>query len=394
MLQIRCTKKLLDALGIKQKDIGSIKGADSLLGNWYANLFSADRRKILVFMNEKTLLSFVLVGIKKDNIKKNMEMFYRGLEQVFTLEGIDGEKIEEVFAEYEDVEFTKTESRSVLGNLNELVSLYKHHIYHNEGLQYCDMTAVIQQINHMPQRNIDWKYSVEALSELLALERVPNTIKPDIVKDGSDGFYSKCLACHKSRPGIVDKKCDFCRDSGFHEAILCDLNRSVQGSEAFECHAFRPMLKLAGSDDLSLRETVPEAEEEKLPESESFKYKKAHALQRLQRNPDEEIAWLKYHVAWNTAQRKPFFREIGKDEGKINLIIEDAGAPSDVVTSIMFLAADHVHIYLESDGEKSADTLIREIKAYCQRRLLSEFGKLFNKEKNLWDEGYFVETLG
>jgi len=34
LLQIRCTKKVLDAIGIKQKDLGSIKEADSLLGNW------------------------------------------------------------------------------------------------------------------------------------------------------------------------------------------------------------------------------------------------------------------------------------------------------------------------------------------------------------------------
>ena len=182
MLQIRCTKKVLDAIGIKQKGLGSIKEADSLLGNWYANLFSADRRKIIIFMNEKTLLSFVIVGVRKDNIKKIIEMFCGGLEQILTLEGIDAAKIEEVLAEYEDVEFTKTESRSVLGNLNELVNLYKHHIYYNEGLKYCDLTDIIYRINRMPQRNIDWKYSIDALNELLAVEGGSRAIEPNKIK--------------------------------------------------------------------------------------------------------------------------------------------------------------------------------------------------------------------
>ena len=393
MLQIRCTKKVLDAIGIKQKGLGSIKEADSLLGNWYANLFSADRRKIIIFMNEKTLFSFVLVGIKKDNIKKIVEMFYRGLEQVLTLEGIDAAKIEKALAEYEDVGFTKTESRSLLGNMKQLVDYYTHFIYYDYGLKHCDITDIMHRINRMPQKNIEWKYSIEALSELLDVELDPNAMNPHIVKNDSNIFSSECIACHKSRPSIVDKNCDLCRDMDFQEEMLCDLNRSVQERLNFECKAFRPMLKLAGTENSLSAEPVPETEEESLLQSESFKYKKAHALQRLKRNPDEEIVWLKYHLVWNTIQRKPFFKDIGKDADKINLLFQDVGAESDVVADIMFLAADHIHLHLESDGEKSVDSLVKEIKANSCRRLLSEFGKLFDKSDDIWDEAYFVETI-
>ena len=206
-------------------------------------------------------------------------------------------------------------------------------------------------------------------------------------------LYSKCLSCHKSRPDIIDKNCNFCRDSGFQEAVLCDLNRSVQNPEAFECHAFRPLLKLAGSDDLSLRKLAPETIKESLLDFQSGSYRKPHALQRLKRNPDEEIACLKYHLVWNTVQRKPFFKDIGKVAGKLYLLFEDAGAESDVITSIISLSADHIHLYLESDGERSVDSLIKEIKSYSRRRLLSEFGKLFDKRTDIWDDTYFVETM-
>jgi REP element-mobilizing transposase RayT len=245
----------------------------------------------------------------------------------------------------------------------------------------------------MPQRNIDWKYSIEALSELLDVEISRDAIKPHISKNDSNGFSPECAACHKSRPGIVAKNCDLCRDMDFKEEMLCGLNRSVQEGEAFECKVFRPILKLAGGKNVSSAEPVPETEEESLLQSEAFKYKKAHAIQRLKRNPDEEIVCLKYHLVWNTIQRKSFFKDIGKDADKINLLFEDVGAESDVVADIMFLAADHIHMYLESDGEKSVDSLVKEIKANSRRRLLSEFAKLFDKSDDIWDEAYFVETI-
>ena len=393
MLQIRCTKKVLDAIGIKQKDLDSIKEADSLLGNWYANLFSIDRRKIIIFMNEKTLFSFIIIGVRKDNIKKIIEIFCAGLEQILILEGIDAAKIEEVLAEYDDVEFTKTENRSVIGNLNELVNVYKCHISYDEGLKYCDLTEIIYRINRMPQRNINWEYSVDALNELLEVDRCSGVIEPNKIKEDSTVFPSHCLSCHKSKPGIVDKNCHLCLDKNFQEEMLCDLNRSVQERLNFECKAFRPMLKLVGTENSLSAEPVLETEEESLLQSEFFKYKKAHALQRLKGNPDEEIVCLKYHFVWNTIQRKPFFKDIGKDADKINLLFEDVGAESDVVAGIMFLAADHIHMYMESDGEKSVDSLVKEIKANSRRRLLSEFGKLFDKSADIWDEAYFVETI-
>ena len=68
MLQLRCTAKVIKLLGLKPGDLSEIKISESLLGNWYVNLFVVDRRKTLLFMNEPTLLSFVIYGVRKNNI--------------------------------------------------------------------------------------------------------------------------------------------------------------------------------------------------------------------------------------------------------------------------------------------------------------------------------------
>ena len=171
MLQVRCTKKILDALGLRQTDLSGIKESDSILGNWYANLFTVDRRKTLIFMNERTLLSFIVYGMRKDNITDFKECFYRGLRQLLMIENIGDEKIEEILAEYETVEITKTDSRTVLGNLNDLVDIYKYSIQYDDGLKECDLTSIICKMNRTPQRNLGWSYSVDILAELLKINR-------------------------------------------------------------------------------------------------------------------------------------------------------------------------------------------------------------------------------
>ena len=96
-----------------------------LLGNWYANIFNIERRKTLIFMSENTYLSFILTGVRKDNIKKFPEIFYRGLEQLLTYEKFDTRKIDRVLDDCLSIELTKTYSRSVLGNLNDLLIYMK-----------------------------------------------------------------------------------------------------------------------------------------------------------------------------------------------------------------------------------------------------------------------------
>jgi len=167
MLQFRCTGKARDELGIKISDLAEPKSADTLLGNWYINLFTVDRRKTFIFVNEKTLLSFIMFGVKKSNVKKTPEVFLHGLDQLLTIEGIEIDKINRIFDGYDAYEFTKTNSKSLLGNVNDLVALYKHSILYEGGFKYIDIGKLIMKINRTPQRNLGWTYSIDLVKELL-----------------------------------------------------------------------------------------------------------------------------------------------------------------------------------------------------------------------------------
>ena len=167
MLQLRCTAKVQKELGIKPGELAEVKAGDSLLGNWYVNIFTVDRRKTFIFVNEKTLLSFIIFGVKKSNVKKTPEILLRGIDQLLAIEGFDTGKINSVFKGYESYEFTKTASKRILGNMNDLVGLYRHSILYDGGFKYVDIGELILRINRTPQRNLGWSSSIETVKELL-----------------------------------------------------------------------------------------------------------------------------------------------------------------------------------------------------------------------------------
>jgi len=167
MIQLRCTTKVQKQLRLKPKDLSEISQPQTTLGNWYVNITTIDRRKFFVFMNEKTLLSFIIFGITKANAKKIHSVFVNGLAHYLQIEGFDDQTIGRIINEYQQMEYTKTHSKQLLGNMNNLIQTYAHYIYCAGGLEYCDLTDIIQRINHMPQRNINWKYSIDLTKELL-----------------------------------------------------------------------------------------------------------------------------------------------------------------------------------------------------------------------------------
>ena len=66
-------------------------------------------------------------------------------------------------------------------------------------------------------------------------------------------------------------------------------------------------------------------------------------------------------------------------------------------TNLLWLAPDHIHLYVESDGEVSPDDIAQKLKRLSEASILERFPDLITSpevETGLWDEAYFVETIG
>jgi len=65
------------------------------------------------------------------------------------------------------MEITPTNSRKLLGNMNDLIYLYQSLITAEGGLTHCDMTSIIMNINRTPQRVLGWENSITVTKALL-----------------------------------------------------------------------------------------------------------------------------------------------------------------------------------------------------------------------------------
>lgn len=56
-----------------------------------------------------------------------------------------------------------------------------------------------------------------------------------------------------------------------------------------------------------------------------------------------------------------------------------------------------MHVYVESDGERSLEGMANDIKRLSAQTILEKFPLLrdtLGASINIWDEAYFVETVG
>lgn len=175
LLTFKCTKKVQDYLSLLPEEISPAElNSESLLGDWYVNLLVIDRRKCLLFVNERTLMSFIAFGIKKSNRLKDQihELFIHHLFQLGKLVDLPLEGLGQVLDEYFESRYSKTSSKRLLGHMNELAYLYQDIIMDEGGFTYCDLNRIIFDMNHMPQSNIGFKDSVELAKELMMVVKV------------------------------------------------------------------------------------------------------------------------------------------------------------------------------------------------------------------------------
>jgi putative transposase len=208
-----------------------------------------------------------------------------------------------------------------------------------------------------------------------------------------------CGRCDKSHRPFVHVGCNFCRDISFQEKNFCDLNRSVQDiNKGFECQAFRPVSTPAVSLVSGARPLLEDQNDgvtsvgfEELLNSDRLKYRRTLAVQRLQGDPDAIYMELKYHVAWNVVSRKPVFVHPVDAIDAIDAVLLNCGEVAGSFVSLLWLAPDHIHIYLESDGEKSVDTIVRHLKRVSAKVLEKTTS---GANRRIWDKAYFAETVG
>lgn len=164
MLTLQCTSKLLKEL---KTELSPVKDTDPIT-LWHANLLTLDRRKCVLFTNDKTRYTFLFPGLKKPDFQRLGDVFLDNLFRCMLNDGIPQEGVEKVLNACSNYCFTKTSSKSVLGTMNDIASIIKWTVYDNGGLANTDISELMMKLNRMPMKPIDYGFSVEAFKETLA----------------------------------------------------------------------------------------------------------------------------------------------------------------------------------------------------------------------------------
>jgi len=154
-------------MGLKKSDLAESEPTFSFLGSWHANLLHIDRRKCVLFVNDKTLFNFVVLDINRALIRELGKLFINHLSCVVASEGLPGKVQEAIKSEYQDLAYAGTNSKSVLGSMNDLAFHYEHHILSEGGIHSARIPEIIHKLNRMPMKALDC-YPIDVIRNLYA----------------------------------------------------------------------------------------------------------------------------------------------------------------------------------------------------------------------------------
>lgn len=169
MPTLSCTKKVRDKL--KKHKLISDEKVDTGLQNWYVDLLRIKRKEYYLFTNSVTLYSLLIyMGTEKE--RKNLEQIFFGkLKEAIVADfGVPASLVESIFLDEEEFVYTKTNSRSVLGVMNDFkfqVEVFASHHQTPEG-RYEEWRSYL---NKCPVSTINYSKPMKEMEKILNLEK-------------------------------------------------------------------------------------------------------------------------------------------------------------------------------------------------------------------------------
>ena len=120
MVTLRCTRKLLKFLATTP--VSEPIPPTGRLGDWYANFVPTDAGDLIVFVDEKSLVTVAIPAWEAENL---VSQFRARVQNLLAMLGVSIESIRSEISHYQQVQFARTASRSVLGSMNDIAWNYQ-----------------------------------------------------------------------------------------------------------------------------------------------------------------------------------------------------------------------------------------------------------------------------
>ncbi len=162
MITLRLTHKLQKLLDIDLDE--QHKPTTSRLGDWYANFVPTYSGDLILFVNEMTLLSVAIPFLESSNL---LLWFRLRVGNLLGMIRIPSVAIDQELRHYNNIQFGKTVSRSVLGSMNDIAFQYQVIAEMAENEADFSLSNAEYQMSQMPCKPIDYRGPMDVAKELL-----------------------------------------------------------------------------------------------------------------------------------------------------------------------------------------------------------------------------------
>ncbi len=142
---LRCTGKMLTLVGTRPRDLVTIEPSDA---DWYSNLLWLDGRKCLLLAHAGTLFSVFVADVRKADLVPIGPSVVRFIHTELRAESFPPDRLGAL--DSRSIDLAKTESRTVLGYMNEMARFCEYAVGDAGGLARCDA----RELNHELRREL------------------------------------------------------------------------------------------------------------------------------------------------------------------------------------------------------------------------------------------------
>ena len=167
MLYLKCSSKVLARAKLKKEFLAVAEPTDATLGNWCVTMFQIDGTNVIVYMSERSLLSFMLTEGERITPEKLATAFQNGLYQTLKMEGFEAAEIDQLLAEGEEGRYSRLDNASVTGILTSIAEFYRYLIEKAGGLQRCNIGSIVHKTNSMPRKPLGFAFPVDVARSLV-----------------------------------------------------------------------------------------------------------------------------------------------------------------------------------------------------------------------------------
>ena len=164
MQMIGCTHKLLQKLPLVPD--AEIEAPPEVC--WHANLIRIDHHDCVLFTHDMMLFSLLVPGVCNADFKQFTEMFGQALFKTMRHFDFSQQQIEYMLDSNSEIRVSKTNSRCVLGSMNDMKQMLDHTAFLHGGLAGTDMAEIFQVLNHTSFKAIGYNYPEEKMREMLS----------------------------------------------------------------------------------------------------------------------------------------------------------------------------------------------------------------------------------